>query len=101
VFVVVYNYKIPAEKTRDYINLEKKAIKIYLEYGCDDVQIFRDAKKPNQWMEINKFKDLQRYQNVIAKVNKDPRMEELYLKFQKLLHKGEPEPDKNMFYRIL
>ena len=43
-FVVVYQYKIPVEKTIDYISLEKQAIDIYLEAGCLDVGIYLDAE---------------------------------------------------------
>jgi hypothetical protein len=100
-FVVVYNYKIPVDKTKEYITLEKKAIKIYLECGCEEVQIFRDAKKPNKWMEINKFQDVTKYQEVISKINKDPRMDELFQKFREILYQGETEPEKKMYYRII
>jgi quinol monooxygenase YgiN len=100
-FVIVYNYKIPSDKTNEYITLEKQAIQIYLEYGCKEVQIYRDAKKPNRWMEINLFDDQETYQRVIEKVNKDSRMEMLYRKFVQLLYEGEPEPEKKSYYRIL
>lgn len=100
-FVVVYNYKIPIEKTKEYINLEKRAIKIYLEFGCSDVQIYRNSTIPNRWMEINFFQDHETYQQVIEKVNKDSRMDLLFKAFMELLYEGEPEPEREMFYRIL
>ncbi|MFP3951609.1 MAG: hypothetical protein ACLFVP_05675 [Candidatus Bathyarchaeia archaeon] len=100
-FVVVYNYKIPSEKTMDYINLEKQAIDIYMEYGCEEVQIYRDSKKPNRWMEINRFRDYESYQEIISKIDGDPRMESLYAKFKELLYDGEPEPEKRSYYRII
>jgi hypothetical protein len=100
-FVIVYRYKIPLEKTNDFINLEKRAIKIYLEYGCTDVQIYRNSNISNRWMEVNFFKDYETYQQVIEKVNQDSRMDLLFKAFMELLYVGEPEPEKETFYRIL
>ena len=100
-FVVVYQYKVPIDKTNEYIKLEKQAIKIYLEYGCEDVQILRDAKKPNRWMEINRFQDLKTYQKVIKKMNEDPRIEILSARLKEIFAENEPQPEKNMYYRII
>ncbi|MCJ7574043.1 hypothetical protein MUO93_07255 [Candidatus Bathyarchaeota archaeon] len=71
-FIVVYHYKIPIKKTRDYVQLEKQAIKIYLECGCSGVEIYRDASYPARWMEINRFEDREHYPRVIGVVSRTP-----------------------------
>ncbi len=52
-------------------------------------------------MEVNFFKDYETYQQVIEKVNQDSRMDLLFKAFMELLYVGEPEPEKETFYRIL
>ena len=80
-FAVVYHYRIPLEKTHEYVHLEKQAIKIYLESGCSGVEIFRDADDPSRWMEINRFEDREHYERVIGVVDEDPRIRKLFEEF--------------------
>jgi len=100
-FTVVYHYKIPIEKTRDYIQLEKQAIKIYLECGCSGVEIYRDAIYPARWMEINRFEDREHYQRVVGVVDEDPRMRELFEEFKSILGSEGGEAEKRLYYRMI
>lgn len=99
-FVVTYHYTMSAEKTKQYIMLEKKAIEIYLEHGCLAVEIYRDAKDPRRWMEINRFRDRTHYTEVIASVDEDPRIKPLFEEFIGLFEEGN-QPEKTTYYRMI
>jgi len=101
VFVVVYNYMVPIDKTKRYIVLEKQAIKVYIEHGCLGVEIYRDAKDPRRWMEINRFRDRQHYNEVIAAVDGDPRLEPLFKEFISLFDAEEYRPEKRTYFRMI
>lgn len=98
--MVVYRYKMPLEKTKRYIMLEKQAIQIYLEHGCLGVEIYRDTKDPRRWMEINRFMDVQSYNEVIAAVDEDPRMSPLFKEFMSLFN-DEDKPEKTAYHRMI
>ena len=100
-FVAVYKYLLPPKKTKQYIMLEKQAIQIYLEHGCLGVEIYRDAKDPRQWMEINRFIDRQHYNQVISAVDDDPRITQLFKEFMSLFNDEDNEPEKTIYYRMI
>ena len=100
-FVVVYHYKIPIEKTIQYITLEKKAIDIYLKNGCIAVEIFRDVEKPEKWMEINRFEDREHYETVAATLREDKNISELYKEFNELLGNEEYETEKKLYLQMI
>ncbi len=99
-FVVTYQYMMQPEKTKQYITLEKQAIEIYLEHGCLGVEIYRDAKDPRKWMELNRYRDRQHYNEVIASVDEDPRIKPLFEEFIGLFEEGN-QPDKSTYYRMI
>ena len=99
-FIVTYRYKLPPDKIREYIAIEQEATQIYLEHGCQGVEIYRDSKDPRYWMEINKFSDQEHYESVIAKVDEDPRIAPLFEELKGLLEKGEM-PEKATYLRML
>jgi quinol monooxygenase YgiN len=99
-FIVTYRYKLPTDKIREYIAIEQEATQIYMEHGCQGVEIYRDSEDPRYWMEINKFSDQEHYDSVIAKVDEDPRIAPLFEKLKGLLEKGEM-PEKAAYIRML
>lgn len=99
-YVVTYNYKIPPDMTKKYITLEKQAIDIYLEHGCLGVEIYRDAKDPRKWLEINRFHDRQHYNEVIVAVDEDPRIAPLFEQFIGLFDEDN-KPEKTTYYRMI
>lgn len=99
-FIATYHYTMPTEKTKQYIMLEKQAIKIYMEHGCLGVEIYRDAKDPRRWMEINRYKDRQHYNEVIATVDEDPRIAPLFEEFIGLFDESN-KPEKTTYYRMI
>ena len=101
VYIVVYHYKIPIDKTIDYFKLEKKAIEVYLENGCVNVEIYRDSEDLQKWMEINRFRDKEHYQQVASTLNDDPRISQLFEEFQELLGDTEYEPEKKEYFHMI
>ena len=100
-YIVVYHYKIPLDKTIEYFKLEKKAIEAYLENGCVNVEIYRDAEDPRRWMEINRFRDRDHCQRVASTLDDDPRISQLFEEFQELLGDAEYEPDKKEYFHMI
>jgi quinol monooxygenase YgiN len=100
-YAVIYHYIIPEEKTREYIELEKHAIKIYLENGCVSVEIFRDVNDPERWMEINKFESEEHYKKVTAMLDDDPRISYLFEKLQGILGKARTRPRKIEYRKMI
>lgn len=101
VYIVVYHYKIPIDKTIEYFKLEKKAIEAYLENGCVKVEIYRDAEDPQRWMEINRFRDREHYQRVASTLDEDQRISQLFEEFKELLGDAEYEPDKKEYFHMI
>jgi hypothetical protein len=100
-FVAIYKYMMNPEKAKEFIILEKKAIQIYKEHGCLDVEIYRNAKDPRWWMEINRFRDRDHYNQVIHDVDNDSRMAPIFVKFLALFTEKENKPEKTTYYKIL
>jgi quinol monooxygenase YgiN len=100
-FVVVYHYQIPIEKTVEYITLEKKAVDIYLENGCIAIEIYRNSEQPDKWMEINRFEDKEHYERVVATLSDDPRISRLFTEFQDIFEKEIDDPEKNLYFQMI
>jgi quinol monooxygenase YgiN len=100
-FTVVYQYRIPKDKSIEYIKLEKQAIKIYLELGCLSVDLFRDEKDPRRWLEINRFNDADHYKEVSSAIREDPRMTDLWNRLQSLLGPGSYKPARRTYLQML
>ena len=99
-FVAIYKYSMPADRTKKYVEIEKQAIQIYLRHGCLGVEIYRDAEDPRRWMEINRYKDRAHYNEVVAAVEGDPNIRPLLQEFINLFEDGKP-PEKNTYYRMI
>jgi len=100
-FVVVYRYKVPKKKAKDYIQIEKQISDVYSEHGCLGVEIFRDAKDPRYWMEINRFRDKGHYEGFVADVEKDPRIGSLSKEFMQLFEDEDYKPEKHIYYKMI
>ncbi|MGQ9679180.1 MAG: hypothetical protein ACUVV4_00190 [Candidatus Bathyarchaeia archaeon] len=100
-FIVVLRYQIPLEKTRRYIFLQKLTTQVYLENGCLEVEVYRDASDSQYWMEIYKFRDRQHYDEVISAVAKDERINPVSEEFNALFGLGEYRSEKNVYYKMI
>ncbi|MBN2336794.1 hypothetical protein JXL21_14655 [Candidatus Bathyarchaeota archaeon] len=101
VYIVVYHYRIPIDKTIDYVKLEKKALDAYLENGSVTVEIYRDAEDPTKWMEINRFQDKEHYQQVASTLKDDLRISQIFEEFQALFGDVQYDPEKKDYFRMI
>jgi len=100
-YTLVYQYEIPKEKGIDYVNLEKQAMKVYLELGCLKVELYRDVRDPRRWMEVNKFEDSDQYGEASSAIREDPRIVELRNSFTGLLRSDNYKPARRIYYQML
>jgi quinol monooxygenase YgiN len=100
-YTVVYQYRIPREKSIEYVKLEKRAIEVYLELGCLKVELYRDEKDPRRWLEIDRFSDVDHYKEVSSTIREDPRITDLWNKLQELLGPGNYRPTKRTYLQML
>lgn len=80
-FIVTYSYKVPKSKLRQYLNLQKKVQAIYLKHGCLSYEVFEKAQKDGEWMEVEKFENKSHFKKVVTRVDKDPKISELFQRF--------------------
>ena len=100
-FIVTYSYKVPKSKIRSYLNLQKKVKAIYLKHGCLSYEVFEKAQKDGERMEIEKFENKGHFKKVIARVDMDPRIPELFQRFCSIVNvKKNPLVTKEFVKRI-
>ena len=100
-FIVTYSYKVPKSKIRSYLNLQKKVKAIYLKQGCLSYEVFEKVQKDGEWMEIEKFENQNHFKKVIARVEKDPKIPELFHKICSLVNvKNNPLVTKEFVKKI-
>lgn len=80
-FIVTYSYKVPKAKVREYLNLHRKVKAIYFKHGCLSYEIFENAEKDGKWMEIERFRNKSHFKRTLARVDKDPKIRELFSQF--------------------
>jgi quinol monooxygenase YgiN len=80
-FIVTYSCKVPKDKTKAYLDLQKEVKKIYMKQGCLSYEVFETPDKDEQWLEIGRFESKSHFKKVIARVDKDPEIPELYKRF--------------------
>ncbi|MDH5495708.1 MAG: hypothetical protein OEY24_08435 [Candidatus Bathyarchaeota archaeon] len=78
-FIVTYTYKVSKNKVDQYLDIERRAKKVYLKHGCIGYEVF---KSDNGWfLEINRFINAEHYENVEKSVGSDPEIEILWKEF--------------------
>ena len=100
-FVVVYHYRVPRERAKRYVMLEKEAMEVYMEHGCLGIEIYRDAEDPTHWMEINRFRDREHYLEVMKAVEEDPRIKRLYEEFTSVIDVEDGKAEKRTYLRMM
>lgn len=100
-FIVTYSYKVPKNKIRSYLNLQKEVKAIYLKHGCLSYEVFEKAQKDGEWMEIEKFENKNHFKRVVARVDKDSKIPELFQRFCSIVNiKKNPVVTKEFVKRI-
>jgi hypothetical protein len=80
-FIVTYSCKVPKGKTKAYLDLQREVKEIYIKQGCLSYEVFEKSEKDDEWLEIGKFENQSHFKKVLARVDKDPKIPELYKRF--------------------
>ena len=100
-FIVTYSYKVSKSKTKSYLDLHKKVKAIYLKHGCLSYEVFEMAQKDGEWMEVGKLENKGHFKKVVAQVDKDPKIGELFQEFCSIVDvKKNPIVTKEFVQRI-
>jgi len=76
---------VPENRVDRYLNIQRRTKKIYLRHGCKGYEVFKSDD--DLWLEINKFKDREHYENVKKSVDLDPEIEILWKEFCSIIEK--------------
>ena len=69
-FIVTYTYKVPKNKLDQYLDLERRAKKVYSRHGCISYEVFMGD---DDWcLEINRFRNKEHYESVKNSVDTNP-----------------------------
>lgn len=80
-FVVTYCCRVPKGKTKAYLDLQREVKQIYVKQGCLSYEVFEKCEKDEEWLEIGRFESKSHFKKVLARVDKNPRIPELYRRF--------------------
>jgi len=76
---------VPENRIDRYLDIQRRVRKIYFRHGCLDYEVFKGDD--DCWLEINKFKDREHYENVRKSVDLDPEIEILWKEFCSIVEK--------------
>jgi len=83
--IETYTYKVPKNKIDRYLDIQRRVRRIYLRHGCLGYEVFKGDDE--YWLEINKFKSKEHYENVKNYVDVDPEIEILWNEFCSIVEK--------------
>ena len=84
-FVVIYVYKVRQNKVDRYLDIQRRVKKVYSRHGCTGYEVFKGDD--DLWLEINRFKDREYYENVEKSVDLDPEIQILWKEFCSIVEK--------------
>jgi len=84
-FIVNYTYKVPENRIDRYLDIQRRTRKVYFGHGCIGYEVFKGDN--DCWLEINKFKDREHYENIEKSVDADPEIEILWKEFCSIVEK--------------
>ncbi len=95
-FTIVYVYRLPPDRVDEFIRIQRAAAAIYVEHGAVDDETLSAVDVSPQYgcrgfgeafgaapdeavlLGISRFRDRSHHDEVMAKVNDDPRIDELF-----------------------
>lgn len=84
-FIETHTYNVVENRIDRYLDIQRRVRKIYFRYGCLGYEVFKGAD--DNWLEINKYKDREHYENVKNSVDLDPEIEVLWNEFCSIVEK--------------
>ena len=100
-FIITYSCKVPKSMSKAYLDLQREVKTIYMKEGCLSYEVFEKSDEDEEWLEIGKFESKTHFKKVIARVDKDPRIPELYREFCSIVDiKKNPVVTREFLQRI-
>jgi hypothetical protein len=87
-FVKVYQYHIRPESEQELLHIQQKAGEIYSNYIEVQTTFLQNKEDETLWTEISSFQSEENYHKMLPLINKDPRIQDLYRRFEFLLISG-------------
>ncbi len=84
-FVKIYHYHIPKDKTEEFMKIQERAGELYGRYVEFETILLNDTKDETKWLEISRYKDEDAYRNSMELLDEETELYELFKDFKALL----------------
>jgi len=99
-FVKVYRYHIRPDKTKEFLDIQERAGKIYRKHLSYRVEYLQSRDDPGLWLEIQWCADEDTYRTALNSIDAEPGIKELWREFQKILDPGKPKIEEEYFEQV-
>ncbi len=89
-FVKVYRYRIPPEKTNNVLTIQRRVDQLYKKHIHYRVVILKSTKDPSLWLEIHWYPNEEAYHRGIELINAEPTVSQLWQEFLQNLDPKDP-----------
>jgi len=100
VFVKIYRYHIRPNKTEEFLDIQKRAGKIYRKHVSYRVVYLKNKEDPRMWLEIQWCADEDTYRQAMNLINAEPGIKRLWQEFQEILDPSDPEIHEEYYEQI-
>ena len=99
-FVKIYRYHIQPGKTKEFLDIQKRAGEIYKKHVHYRAVYLQSKDDPGLWLEIQWCPDEDTYRCAMKSINAEPGIKELWETFQALLDKEKPDIQEECFEQV-
>ena len=90
VFVRSYRYRIRPGREAEFLEIQREADALYRRHACVETRWLRREQDPCSWLELQRYKDEKEAARAASLDEDEPRLKELYARFQALLDPKTP-----------
>lgn len=95
-FVKVYSYQIQEDKIEDYLEVQKKVLKIYCKYIEVEAIHLQNQNYPTKWIEMSIYScEEEEYHKRMQLINEDKEIQGFFQAFQAFLVPGTEIMEEN------
>jgi hypothetical protein len=84
-FVKIYHYHIPKEKTEEFLKIQERAAELYGRYVEFETSYLHDKDDETKWLEVTRYKDEDVYRSSMKLLDKEEELHTLFKDFNSLL----------------
>jgi hypothetical protein len=100
VFVKIYRYHIQPNKTERFLDIQKRAGKIYSKHVSYRAVYLKNQENPGMWLELQWYADEDMYRKAMSLINAEPGIKKLWQEFQEILDPNDPEIQEEYYEQI-